>query len=104
MGYGMDQEDWGELAEVHFIEQEEEQRWQYFEDLRDEMKTRYNNANNAETGATIHCPYCNKAIIKSTYNKVFCSNGRTHGKKNCKDGYWNFVPAERRKRSTLYKG
>lgn len=105
MGYGMDDEDWGRQAEDHFEEQEAEQKFLYTENKRTEMCKRYNDAKNAETGTTIRCPFCNKAIVKSTYNKVFCSNGRTRKNKNCKDGYWNFVPIARRERaSTFIKG
>lgn len=104
MGYGMDDEDWGELANDHFEEQEAEQKFWDIENKRSEMIKRYNNAKNAETGTTIHCPFCNKAILKSTYNKVFCSNGKNRNTKNCKDGYWNFVPNARRIRAGTIKG
>lgn len=102
MGYGMDNEDWGGLADDHFEQQEAEQRFWDIENKRSDMRERYVLATNAETGATIRCPFCNKAFVKNTYNKMFCSNARTHKKNNCKDRYWNFVPAGRSQRSIAF--
>lgn len=55
------------------------------------MLNRYSAAKKAETRATISCPCCGKLIIKKTYNKIFCSNGRTKKGGNCKDNFWNVV-------------
>lgn len=52
---------------------------------------RYEQAKNAEVGATISCPNCNKLIVKKTYNKTFCSNGRVKKGGNCKDAFWNVI-------------
>lgn len=46
-------------------------------------------AEETPVGEPISCPYCGVSILKSRYNKVFCSNVRTHDKANCKDRYWN---------------
>lgn len=50
----------------------------------------YDRAESADIGDRIACPVCEKSIIKTAYHKKFCSNPRTHGKKNCKDAFWNF--------------
>jgi uncharacterized protein with PIN domain len=61
------------------------------EDIRDAVQ-RYHAAKSAKTGSSIRCPQCGKLITKTTYNKVFCSNGRTvKGRSSCKDAYWNAV-------------
>lgn len=47
----------------------------------------------AKVGDTVKCPVCNKKFVKSTYNKIFCSNGRTvKGRSSCKDVYHNTFP------------
>jgi hypothetical protein len=62
------------------------------------LNVRYDNARRAKVGSTIICPVCEQKHTKTTYNKIFCSNGRTKGKgqSNCKDSYWNAVD-ERKK-------
>lgn len=74
------------------------------EKSRDEMRALYADARRAQTGATIRCPTCRRLHVKTTYHKVFCSNGRTKGKgkRNCKDGYWNFADRERCERASQY--
>lgn len=55
------------------------------------MNRRYEAARTASTGSNIVCPACGSRFAKSVYNKVFCSNQRTKGARNCKDRYWNTV-------------
>jgi hypothetical protein len=56
----------------------------------------------AKVGERIACPCCGKSFVKKTYNKVFCSNGRTRkGSSSCKDRYWNYVDDNRRPRAGL---
>jgi hypothetical protein len=68
----------------------------------DVMRSRYDAARNAEVGATVECPCCRKRIVKRTYHRVFCSNQKTHGRKNCKDRYWNMTDDTRRARASRY--
>lgn len=79
-----DQSDHG--AQDDFDAQEAEENYH-------RMRTLYDSAKVAKTGAKIRCPGCGKAVIKTTYNKVFCSNQRTtaRGVNSCKDFYWNTV-------------
>lgn len=65
------------------------------------MRARYDTAVAAKQGTTFACPSCGKSTVKSTYNKVFCSNGRTarKGQNNCKDRYWNSVDPNRSERA-----
>jgi hypothetical protein len=58
-----------------------------FEEVSKWMR-RYDSNRNAETGAIIGCPTCDKKIIKRSYQTQFCSN---KGPYNCKDVYWNWV-------------
>ena len=58
-------------------------------DLRHALMT----AKNAKVGSTFACPNCGKRIVKSTYHKTFCSNAKTHGKRNCKDQFHNRIRA-----------
>jgi len=70
-----------------------------------EMRKRYNAATNAATGATIPCPNCNRLFVKARYNKVFCSNQRSKGRRksnNCKDRYWNTTDDHRRARASAF--
>lgn len=71
---------------------------------RDRMRNLYADARRAQVGATIRCPTCRRLHVKTTYHKVFCSNGRTKGKgkRNCKDGYWNFADRSRCERASRY--
>lgn len=63
------------------------------------LRERRQRAMDAKIGAEIACAYCNKKMIKKSYNQVFCSNGRTcKGRSSCKDKYWNTVDRNRRAR------
>lgn len=95
--YLNDQSDWG--AEDDFNELNEERYYTFINECVD----RYNRADRAETGATIECPWCKKYIVKRTYHKKFCSNGK-QGAKNCKDLYWNNIDPKRRNRAKVYSG
>lgn len=66
------------------------------------MVVLYLRAQNAKVGESISCPHCNKKHIKSTYQKVFCSNHTTKGRNNCKDNFWNKVDPDKRSRNTPY--
>lgn len=69
-------------------EREAEER---FHDRQDSKK-RYQIAKAAKVGSKIFCPGCGKLFVKTTYNKVFCSNGRTvKGQSSCKDRYHNMA-------------
>ena len=68
----------------------------------EKMKNLYNTAKDTKVGDTFKCPTCNKKTTKNTYQKTFCSNGKTKGKGNCKDGFWNIVDPEKRCRNTPY--
>lgn len=67
------------------------------------LRNRYDAAKVAKRGSTISCPTCGKQHNKTSYQKVFCSNG-SHGKGNCKDRYWNFVDDNRRHRMMVMSG
>ena len=67
-----------------------------------EMKRLYEAAQQASVGSDIVCPVCKKKIIKTTYQKTFCSNGKNKGRGNCKDAYWNTVDPKKRCRNTPY--
>jgi hypothetical protein len=69
---------------------------------RQEMQNRYNIAIAAKVSAMIKCPTCGKEHMKSAYNKVFCSNHRTAGNRNCKDRYWNIVTDKDALRASTY--
>ncbi|QFR55839.1 hypothetical protein JC221_193 [Yersinia phage JC221] len=60
----------------------------------DELKRLYDVAKAAKVGTTIICPVCKTEHIKTTYHKVFCSNGKK-GSKDCKSRYWNTIHPER---------
>jgi len=62
------------------------------------MVQKYNAARTASIGSVIRCPTCYRQHQKTTYHKVFCSNGRRRGG-NCKDRYWNIVDDTRRDRA-----
>lgn len=66
------------------------------------MKNRYNLAKATKVGQTFKCPKCNCLTTKTTHQKTFCSNGKTKGKGNCKDGFWNLVDPNKRCRNTPY--
>ena len=66
------------------------------------LKTLYNQTKKAKIGHVIKCPACKQKHIKTTYNKVFCSNAKTVGNPNCKDNFWNFVDPEKKCRNTEY--
>lgn len=64
----------------------------------------YEHAKAAKVGSTIACPQCGKMHVKTTYHKVFCSNGKINKSHNCKDKFWNFATEERRARTQHYSG
>lgn len=68
----------------------------------DSMEDAYGLSKAARIGETISCPTCKKSFIKKTKDHAFCSNGRSNGAGNCKDGYWNRVNPEKRCRNTPY--
>ena len=51
----------------------------------------YETSKNAPRGAEVVCPHCMIKFTKKTKSQAFCSNARSHGRDNCKDGYWNSV-------------
>lgn len=59
------------------------------------MRALYDTAQKAAVGSIISCPNCGKQHTKNTYSKVFCSNHKTAGTRNCKDAYWNTVDPSR---------
>lgn len=69
------------------------------------FKRRYEEAKNAPIGSQIVCPTCGNKHKKTTYHKIFDSNGKTKKGKgnNCKDEYWNTVDPKRRARAKEYK-
>jgi hypothetical protein len=74
--------DWGSDAEVNDLMREDE---------LDATLGYYEAAKAAKVGSLIVCPTCQIRHTKTTYHKIFCSNAKTHGRKNCKDIYWNLV-------------
>lgn len=66
------------------------------------LLSRYKKAKENPTGQTHKCPSCGTQVVKTTYNKVFCSNGRTKGKGNCKDWFWNIIDPNKRCRQTPF--
>lgn len=92
-------------AEDDFYEMEVERYHDEVESDRAAMQHLYADARRAQVGATIRCPTCKRLHVKTTYHKVFCSNGRTKGKgkRNCKDGYWNFADRQRCERAACFK-
>lgn len=51
-------------------------------------------------GSRIACPSCGVKFIKTTYNKIFCSNQKTTKRSNnCKDRYWHYTDLTRRDRA-----
>jgi hypothetical protein len=69
--------------------------------IRD-MLDAYQTAKSSLVGSQVHCPTCGKLHTKTTYHKVFCSNGRTKRGGNCKDVYWNSVDEKRAERANAY--
>lgn len=69
----------------------------------DKLKAAYDNTKSAKIGDRISCPTCGKSIVKKTKDHAFCSNGRSKGAGNCKDGYWNKVDPVKRNRDTPWK-
>lgn len=65
------------------------------------MKALYNKAKRAKIKEIINCPSCGQLHLKSTYNKVFCTNARISSS-NCKDNFWNKVDPEKRCRNTTF--
>jgi hypothetical protein len=60
---------------------------------------RYNKARKAPVRAEIHCPVCNRKMIKKSYQHVF---DRNKGKGNCKDQFWNYTDDSRYYRCRQY--
>lgn len=58
------------------------------------IKELYDIAKDAKVGTVITCPVCKEKHTKTTYHKVFCSNGRK-SRKDCKSKYWNTIHPER---------
>lgn len=71
----------------------------FYNEKDEQMKNRYKEAEEAKIGSEIKCACCSKKIIKTTYHKRFCSNGKTKRGGNCKDKYWNTVDVGRRLRA-----
>lgn len=67
------------------------------------MDQLYARAKAARVGSMIACPTCGKEHLKTTYHKVFCSNGKTKRGGNCKDRYWNTVDEERSERAGWFR-
>lgn len=67
-----------------------------------DMLQAYTSAKSSPVGSTVYCPTCGVAHIKTTYQKVFCSNGKTKRGGNCKDVYWNSVDEKRSERANKY--
>lgn len=59
-----------------------------------ELKRLYDIAKAAKVGTDIVCPVCKTVHKKTTYHKVFCSNGKKSSK-DCKSQYWNTIHPER---------
>lgn len=57
----------------------------------------YSLAKSAKVGSVIKCPTCGTEHTKTTYHKVFCSNGKKT-KKDCKTKYHNTIHPERLER------
>ena len=68
------------------------------------LRARYKAAKAARVGEIIECAFCGRRIIKTTYHKAFCSNGKTRkgAGGNCKDRYWNTVDEVRRERAVFF--
>lgn len=61
---------------------------------QEELKRLYDIAKAAKVGSDIVCPVCKTVHKKTTYHKVFCSNGKKTSK-DCKSKYWNTIHPER---------
>lgn len=59
-----------------------------------DVKNLYEVAKAAKIGSVIVCPVCKEKHTKTTYHKVFCSNGRKTSK-DCKSKYHNTIHPER---------
>lgn len=59
-----------------------------------DIKQLYDVAKAAKVGTMITCPTCKELHKKTTYHKVFCSNGKK-SRKDCKSKYWNTIHPER---------
>lgn len=100
--YLQSQSDWG--AEDEFRTEEAENFARNMPAQIKLMKDRYQVAKLAKTGSTIICPTCGKSHTKTSYQKVFCSNGTKNKAHNCKDKYWNFTDDSRRERMMIMSG
>jgi hypothetical protein len=57
----------------------------------DSLEQRLETVKSAKVGDTVNCPACDREMVKTTYHKTFCSNAKTHGKRNCKDRFHNVL-------------
>lgn len=64
-----------------------------------QMRAAYQHARKAKVGTAISCPSCGRRHFKTTYHKVFCSNGKTSRGGNCKDTFWNAADPVRAERA-----
>lgn len=70
----------------------------------DDTNTVYLESKAAKVGSEIQCPYCGTMHTKTTYHKVFCSNGKKDRSKNCKDHFWNRATETRRGQTAWWLG
>lgn len=61
----------------------------------DDMLERYNINKTRGVGDKMICPTCERPIIKTSYQHVFCSNKRSG---NCKDRFHNLMDESRQTR------
>ncbi|QDH49238.1 hypothetical protein PHYNN_36 [Pantoea phage Phynn] len=61
------------------------------------LAEKYATAKAAKVGSVIVCPTCGDSHTKTTYHKIFCSNGKK-SKKDCKSRYHNTIHPERLER------
>ena len=99
--WGMDDGSDDEVADI-MRRQELEDRIKHKPIDKKAMVSRYHVAEAAKVGDMIECPNCGIKHMKSAYNKIFCSNHKTKGNRNCKDRYWNIVDESRAMRASTY--
>ena len=78
-------------AEEYFREWQEDQYVSERQAALSRLRRNMEDAKRAQVGSTIRCAQCERRMVKTSYQKRFCSNARTHGKKNCKDLWHNRV-------------
>lgn len=59
------------------------------------MVKQYNLNKTKKVNEVIICHSCGKSIVKTTYNKSFCST-------KCKDNYWNNIDDNKRRKKNAY--